>query len=72
MSFNAIDRVRRDPHNRPTTVVFFSDMLNSMPELNMSTRGPSRCRTSARWFRYWRAAICSGGTVWRWLKSIVG
>jgi hypothetical protein len=37
---SAIDRIGADSRGRPTIVVFFSDMLNATPELNMERDTP--------------------------------
>jgi hypothetical protein len=74
--FSALDRVHPDPHSRPTTIVFFSDMLNSTPELNMERAGsvtlqnistlvPSLARR-----HLWRKDSLAGSEVYCVLNSI--
>ena len=74
--FSALDRVYPDPQGRPTTIVFFSDMLNSTPELNMERAGsvtlqnigaliPSLARR-----HLWRKDSLAGSEVYCVLNSI--
>ena len=74
--FSALDRVHPDPRSRPTTIVFFSDMLNSTPELNMEHPGsvtlqnvgaliPSLARR-----HLWRKDSLAGTEVYCVLNSI--
>jgi hypothetical protein len=74
--FSALDRVHPDPQSRPTTIVFFSDMLNSTPELNMERAGsvtllnidaliPGLAR-----HHLWRQGFLAGAEVYCVLNSI--
>lgn len=74
--FSALDRVHPDPQSRPTTIVFFSDMLNSTSELNMERTGsvtlqnigaliPSLARR-----HLWRKDSLAGSEVYCVLNSI--
>jgi hypothetical protein len=74
--FSALDRVHPDPQNRHTTIVFFSDMLNSMPELNMEHAGSvtllninSLIPPLAR-HHLWRQDSLAGAEVYCVLNSI--
>lgn len=74
--FSALDRVHPDPQSRPTTIVFFSDMLNSTSELNMERAGsvtlqniPTLVPTLAR-RHLWRKDSLAGYEVYCVLNSI--
>ncbi len=74
--FSAIDRIGPDPRDRRTVIIFFSDMLNSTPELNMERAGslsratiPSHIQNVAR--RHgWRPDLLSGAEVYCVLNAI--
>lgn len=74
--FSAVDRVHPDSQGRATTIVFFSDMLNSTPELNMERAGsvtldktPAIISKLAR-RHLWRKDTLSGCTVYCVLNSV--
>lgn len=74
--FSSIDRIRPDPLHRRTMIVYFSDMLNSTPDLNMETPGtikrPSigaQIEALAR-RHYWQTGQLAGDDVYCVLNSI--
>lgn len=74
--FGGIDRVRVDAKRRPTTIVYFSDMLNSTPELNMEransltrARIPEHIQNLARRHQ-WRPDTLAGAEIYCVLNSI--
>jgi hypothetical protein len=74
--FSALDRVHPDPRCRPTTIVFFSDMLNSTPELNMERAGSVTLQNIATLIpslarrHLWRKDSLAGSEVYCLLNSI--
>jgi hypothetical protein len=74
--FSAIDRVQPDPHFRPTAIYFFSDMLNSTPDLNMEHGGALTRRNAAEQIQklarqhQWRTGLLKGIDVYCVLNSV--
>jgi hypothetical protein len=74
--FSTIDRIQPDPRQRRTVIVYFSDMLNSTPDLNMEARGtikrsdiPAKLEGLAR-RHYWQPGQLAGDEVFCILNSI--
>jgi len=74
--FSALDRVHPDPHSRPSTIVFFSDMLNSTPELDMERAGSVTLQNIGTLIpalarrHLWRKDLLAGSEVFCVLNSI--
>ncbi len=74
--FSSIDRIQPDTLHRRTVIVYFSDMLNSTPDLNLETPGaikrPSmgaQIEALAR-RHYWQPGQLAGDEVYCVLNSI--
>lgn len=74
--FSTIDRIQPDPHQRRTRIVYFSDMLNSTPDLNMEVPGTvtrssiaANLQSLAR-RHYWQSGQLAGADVVCVLNSI--
>jgi len=74
--FSTIDRVEPDLLRRPTVIVYFSDMLNSTPDLNMEVPGAIRRPDISRKLQdlarrhYWQPSQLAGDQVYCVLNSI--
>lgn len=74
--FSAIDRYQPDPHSRPTAIYFFSDMLNSTPDLNMEHAGALTRGNAAEQIQklarkhQWRTGLLKGVDVYCVLNSV--
>jgi hypothetical protein len=74
--FSAIDRVQPDLQARPTAIYFFSDMLNSTPDLNMEHAGALTRGNAAEQIRklarkhQWRGGLLKGVDVYCVLNSV--
>ncbi len=74
--FSAIDRVQPDPRSRPTAVYFFSDMLNSTPDLDMERSGAITRANAGEQIRRlarkdaWSNGLLAGVDVYCVLNSI--
>jgi hypothetical protein len=74
--FSSIDRIQPDPLRRPTIIVYFSDMLNSTPDLNMEAPGALKRQDISLKLQglarrhYWRPNQLAGDQVYCILNSI--
>jgi hypothetical protein len=74
--FSTVDRIHPDSRQRHTLIFYFSDMLNSTPDLNMEIRGSltrptitSQLQNLAR-RHYWRQGQLAGAQVYCILNSV--
>ena len=74
--FSAIDRIRPDLKHRRTNVVFFSDMLNSTPDLDLESAGTISRASNERQIRAlaarhgWNGNLLAGSALYCVLNSI--
>ncbi len=74
--FSSIDRIQPDPLRRPTIIVYFSDMLNSTPDLDLEAPGALKRPDIAFKLQglasrhYWQPNQLAGDRVYCILNSI--